>query len=122
MPKVIHFDMEAKDVKRAIDFYKKTFGWKFEKWDGPFDYWLIEAGKDDEPGIGGGLSQSEGSVASIINTIGVDSLDSIIEKITKNGGKIVNPKHVVPGVGYMATFEDTEGNQFGVMQEDESAH
>lgn len=122
MPKVIHFDMEAKDVKRAIDFYKKTFGWKFEKWDGPFDYWLIDAGEDNEPGIGGGLSKSEGTVASIINTIGVDSLDSTIEKITKNGGKIVNPKHVVPGVGYMASFEDTEGNQFGVMQEDESAH
>ncbi|MEJ2249484.1 MAG: hypothetical protein P8Y97_07480 [Candidatus Lokiarchaeota archaeon] len=59
---------------------------------------------------------------SIVNTIGVISLDEIIEKIKKYGGKITNPKHTVPGVGYMATFEDTEGNKFGVMEEDESAH
>ena len=121
MPKIIHFDLEAKDVSRAMKFYQNTFDWKFQKWDDPMDYWLIEAGKEEEPGIGGGLSKSEGSVPSMINTIGVDSLDDTIEKIKRNGGNIVNPKHVVPGVGYMATFEDTEGNQFGVMQEDESA-
>ncbi len=31
------------------------------------------------------------------------------------------PKTTLPGVGYLAYCQDTEGNVFGVMQEDRSA-
>jgi len=31
------------------------------------------------------------------------------------------PKTVVPGIGYSASFEDTEGNLVGLMQDDPSA-
>ena len=57
----------------------------------------------------------------VTNTIDVLSVDEFIGKIEASGGKILMPKMTVPGVGYMAYFEDTEGNTFGIMQADDSA-
>jgi len=56
------------------------------------------------------------------NTIDVPSIDEFIKKIVKAGGKVVAKKTTVPGVGYMAYCADTEGNVFGTMQADPSAH
>lgn len=56
MPKVFHFDLAADDLQRAMDFYKEVYNWQFEKWDDPMEYWLIEAGPEEEAGIGGGLA------------------------------------------------------------------
>ena len=39
MPRITHFDIPADDPARAQKFYKKVFDWKFEKWDGPMDYY-----------------------------------------------------------------------------------
>jgi predicted enzyme related to lactoylglutathione lyase len=38
MPRVVHFEIHAGDPSRAISFYEKLFGWKFQKWDGPVEY------------------------------------------------------------------------------------
>ena len=59
MPKVIWFEIPADDPGRAAKFYEDVFGWKVEKWDGPFDYWLVTTGPDDEPGINGAIMTKE---------------------------------------------------------------
>jgi predicted enzyme related to lactoylglutathione lyase len=56
------------------------------------------------------------------NTIDVPSVDEFAKKVTEQGGKVVVPKMAIPGVGYMAYCMDTEGNVFGIMHEDSSAH
>lgn len=55
------------------------------------------------------------------NIIGVPSVDEYLAKIEKSGGKVVMPKTAIPGVGWFASCQDTEGNVFGIMQEDSSA-
>jgi hypothetical protein len=121
MSRVIHFDLAADDPERAIRFYETVFEWKIEKWDGPMDYWLIMTGPENEPGIDGGLSKRERAEEHTTNTIGVDSVDAYVAKVQESGGQILMPKHAVPGVGYMALCADTEGNVFGLMQEDTTA-
>ena len=120
MPRPVHFELGADDVERAIAFYEKVFGWKFQKWDGPIDYWLIMTGEEGEPGIDGGLGRKSDGLENA-NTIDVPDIDAAIAAITESGGKIVSPKSAVPGVGWMAYCQDTEGNTFGAMQMDESA-
>jgi len=120
MPKINHFEINADNPQRAIDFYKNVFKWKVEKWEGPLDYWIITAGDDDEIGINGGLQKRENKEDKIINYIGVESVNNIVKKVEENGGKILKPKSPIPGVGYYAFFEDTEGNRLGIMEEDES--
>lgn len=120
MPRVVHFEINADDPERAGRFYANVFGWRIEKWAGPLDYWLVMTGEQDEPGIDGGIKQRS-EPQGIVNTVDVPSLDEFVQKVTGSGGKVVQPKTVVPGVGYLAYCEDTEGNIFGMMQRDTSA-
>jgi len=121
MPKVVHFELNVKDVEKTIKFYENVFGWKIEKWEGPMDYWLIMTGEESEPGIGGGLGFEEEGFPKVVNTIAVDNVDEVVKKIEKNSGKILRTKHAVPGVGWLAYFEDTEGIVTGIMQDDPNA-
>jgi len=112
----VHFDMTAEDPERMTAFYSKVFGWSFQKWDGPMDYWMATTG-DGEMGINGGVSQREpGKPAHTVNTISVDSIDASIKAIEAAGGKITMDKHEIPGVGILAHAEDTEGNLIGIIQ------
>jgi predicted enzyme related to lactoylglutathione lyase len=121
MPRVTHFEISANDPDRAVKFYQDVFGWKIEKWEGPVDYWLVTTGSDDQPGINGGIGRRMDPHERTRNSIDVPSVDEFAKKITDSGGKIVVEKMAIPGVGYIAYCEDTEGNVFGIMEEDPSA-
>ena len=121
MGRVVHFELPVDDPERAIKFYTDAFGWNTEKWDGPLDYWLVMTGSEGEPGIDGALTRRGEGVSTVVNTIDVDDVDAAMASIQAAGGKVIAPKITVPGVGYMAYCLDTEGNQFGIMQSDESA-
>jgi uncharacterized protein len=121
MPRVIHFEIQVDQPERAVSFYKTVFGWKIDQWGGPENYWLITTGDDKEMGINGGMMKRTPMPSPTINTIGVSSVDEFASKVTANGGKIIRPKTAIPGVGYFAYCQDTEGNIFGIMQPDETA-
>lgn len=121
MPRVIHFDISADDPERALHFYHDVFGWKSEKWKGPFDYWLINTGEPYQPGIDGGLARRDHPWESITNIIDVASVDEIAARVVANGGMIIQTRRAIPGVGYLVVCKDTEGNVFGIMQMDEPA-
>ncbi len=121
MPRPIHFDMVADDPKRAMKFYETVFGWKFQKWDGPMEYYMATTGDEKEPGINGGISKKGESGMPGMNTIGVPDVDSFSKKVQNGGGKVLQSKTAIPGVGWFATCQDTEGNTFGIIQMDEKA-
>jgi hypothetical protein len=50
--------------------------------------------------------------------ISVPSFEDAVKKIKAAGGEILGPKMTVPSVGYMTYCRDTEGNIFGIMQND----
>jgi len=121
MPRVIHFEIPADDPDRAVAFYKKVFGWKIENWGGPAKYWLITTGEDKEPGINGAIAEKSESVSATTNTVSVQSFDETVKKVAAAGGKVLMPKMAVAGIGYMTYCKDTEGNVFGIMQNDPKA-
>jgi len=121
MPRIVHFEIPAKDPARVRAFYKEVFDWKIEKWQGPVDYWLVMTGKEGTPGIDGGLYTPNDAIGGTINTIEVDNLDIYLTKIKANGGAVVVDKMAVPGVGWMAYCKDIEGTVFGMMQSDPKA-
>ena len=119
MPRVVHFEINAADPEKAVAFYSGVFGWKSEKWEGPFDYWMLTTGAEDEPGINGAIMS--GGRAPIINTIDVASLDEALKAVEAHGGKAVGERQTIPGVGYHIYCADPEGNLFGMMEEDINA-
>lgn len=126
MPRPIHFEIHAQDPERAIRFYGDLFGWNFAKWEGPMDYWLINTGAENEPGINGGLMRrmspppTDGqAVNAFVCTIGVTDLDEVVNKATGTlGGALALPKMPIPHIGWLAYVKDSEGNILGLMQSD----
>ena len=113
---ICHFDISADDPERLKEFYEKLFGWKITKTEGPVDYWLIETG-----GVGGGIAKREKPEDSITNFVCVESVDEYSKKIEDLGGKVIMPKHTVPGYGFMTVFVDPQGNKLGIWEDDKEA-
>jgi uncharacterized protein len=126
MPRVVHFEIHASDPERAIAFYTSLFDWQFHKWDGPVDYWLIQTGSADTPGIDGGMIRRQGvvdgtAVIGYVCTIDVPLVDTAAQRIAELGGTIVVPKMPIPGIGWLAYGKDPDGNIFGIMHRDPNA-
>jgi len=120
--RVVHFDVYADDVDRAIAFYQNVFGWSIEKVEG-MDYWLIKTG-EGEPGIDGGLSKRESPTQGTVPqfgftcTVDVEDAQAAFAAAVAAGGAEIHQPGPVPGVGYLAYVRDTEGNHLGLMQRD----
>ena len=122
MPTVEHMDIAADDIERARTFYTSVFGWKMELAPGMTDYYIIQtAYLDGRQGVGGGLGKRGDDTQKITDYFGVTSIDDYVEKIKQAGGRITLGKTPVEGMGYLANCIDTEGNPFGIWQEDNSA-
>jgi hypothetical protein len=126
MAKVVHFEIHAEDPERAIRFYETVLGWRFQKMAPPHEYWLIETGPADEPGINGGLIRRRGTVdgtavIAYVCTVKVHSVDEVLEKVQKASGHLAAPKMAIPGSGWLLYCKDTEGNVFGLTHDDPAA-
>ena len=132
MNRIIHFEVHAGDPERAVKFYRNVFGWEIHEWVIPGvqmkdenRYWLVTTGPETEPGINGGIvfrrsepPSVERGVNAYVCTIGVANLDESVDKVLKSGGNVMIPRMAVQGIGWWANCRDTEGNIFGMMQED----
>lgn len=117
VPRFAHIDIAADDPARAAGFFAKVFGWKVQKLEGPVPYWLLST--DASPGstaIGGGIAQRDEPWQSVTPTIEVSSADKYAAKIVAARGTIVQPKTLIPGVGHLVSFKDTEGNVFAILE------
>jgi len=127
MPRPVHFEMQADDPQRAINFYQTLFGWEFTEYMPGF-YWLIKTGEPGTPGIDGGMNKrpaptppKESGTNAFVLTVDVPNVDEIITAVEKAGCEIAMPKHAIPTVGWLVYFVDTEGNTVGAMQADPNA-
>lgn len=126
MPNNLHtFAIHADDVSRARRFYEGVFGWKFEAW-GPPDFYLITTGTKQEPGIGGLLQKRHEPLTGtglrgLECTIGVQDVAATAAAVTQHGGQVTMPKALIPTVGWVIRFFDTEGNVVCAGQFDPNA-
>lgn len=120
MPRVVHFELTGPDPAQLVDFYTKAFGWEFGPLKGMPDYWYIRTGDPKAPGINGGLARGE-PIRAVYCCIDVPDLIGALRTVTAAGGRQLQHRRPVPGIGWYATFEDPAGNQFGLMQEDAKA-
>ena len=114
------FEIPALDIKRAIQFYESIFAVKMLEMGEMMG--MKMAGFPAEMGNGkvsGGLVQGpmhKPSTDGCIIYLNADpSIQGIIDRIEKAGGKIVMPKtQISTEIGFMAFFIDTEGNKMGL--------
>jgi uncharacterized protein len=111
------FEIPATEISRTIDFYQEILGIKIEKIEMP----EMQMGVFPYEGqmVTGVIIQAEGykpsadGVTLYLN--GGDNLQIILDKVEKNGGKVLIPKTMhADENGYFAIFLDSEGNKIGL--------
>ena len=130
MSRVIHFEIHAADVQRAVAFYQAVFGWQVQDWSqvAGMPYFGVVTGAEGTPGINGAIMQRQGPnpevggpVAGGVLTLGSEDFDATAAAIAEAGGTVALAKHAIPGMAWQGYFHDTENNVFGVHQPDPQA-
>lgn len=111
------FEIPATEISRAIAFYQAILDIQIEKMDMPemqMGIWPYEGQM-----VTGIIIKAEGYTPSAdgvtIYLNGGDDLQVILDKVEKNGGKMLIPKTpLADESGYFAIFLDSEGNKIGL--------
>src|SRR5687767_13850654 len=108
------FEIPAADIKRASVFYADLLGIEFQFLDlGVLKMALFPS---SDGIVSGALVQHDFYKPSHEGTLvyfnGGDDLSEMLAKVESAGGKVLKPKSMIsPESGYMALFQDTEGNR-----------
>lgn len=111
------FEIPTKDISRATKFYQNIFGIELalnEMESTKMAWFPME---QNTPGAGGSLIKADDYKPSNQGTLVyflVDDIESVVKKINAEGGKILQPKTGIGEHGFIALFEDTEGNRVGL--------
>ncbi len=123
MDPVVHFELPATDIERAMRFYATTFGWQLSRPPGigfafakttevdPKTYGPTAPGR-----INGSVLTRQSVLQHPVITIKVADLDAAVAAAQKNGAKLALGKRDV-GPIWAAYIEDTEGNVIGLVQD-----
>ncbi len=111
------FEIPVKDIERARKFYETVFGTKLtlEEME-PFTMAFFPM-TEGVPGAAGTLIKGESYEPSHAGTVvyfSVDDIEETLRRVNANGGKTLLPKKSIGEYGFIAHFEDIEGNRLAL--------
>lgn len=109
------FEIATHDLDRAQKFYETVFAIKMEPMDMPQLQMRNFPGDGMNGKVSGALVKSgmhkPSKEGTLIYLNANPDLADALSRVEKAGGKVLLPKtHITDDIGYMAFFEDTEGN------------
>lgn len=119
MDRSVHFEILANNPERMAGFYSSAFGYEFKR--DKDEYALADGSVEGGWAVSGRVRPIPDLRVTGTPTMHVRSVDAVLRRIMAAGGRLLVPKKVIPGVGYMAYGEDPEGNAFGIFQPDAAA-
>jgi uncharacterized protein len=112
----VHFEVPAGDTGRSQQFWGSLFGWQFQSMEGPMEYHMGQI--NDQAGVATFPADDGGRGIRVY--FDVEDVNDGIARVKELGGKAEDAAPV-PGHGWFALCEDTEGNEFALWQNDSSA-
>ncbi|MCA9837353.1 MAG: VOC family protein [Trueperaceae bacterium] len=116
MSRINWFEIPVTDMTRATQFYGQIFGITLKADPAMPGYHM--AMFPSQGGVDGALLQGEGytpsKTGSLVYLNGGEDLAKVLNRVEAAGGKILQPKTSIGENGFMAFFEDTEGNKIGL--------
>jgi hypothetical protein len=114
---LVHFEIPADDTEQGRKFWGSLFGWQFEAASpGPFEYHVAQI----SDGTGVAITDMEPGKREARAYFDVDDIHAGIARVRELGGEASDPRPV-PDMGWIAICKDTQGNGFGIWQQDTSA-
>lgn len=117
--KVGWFEIPVKNMKRAMTFYGKLFQIELEEQQfGDLKMAFLPMG-DDSNGAGGSLIEARDhytpSHEGVLIYFSCEDVANELSRVVDAGGEILQTKtRISPEYGYMANFEDSEGNRIAL--------
>jgi predicted enzyme related to lactoylglutathione lyase len=112
---ISHIEFPADDTARAARFYSGLFGWQLGEMPQFPNYLLFSMGTIASAGGAIGLrGQSVGDQLRIY--VEVDAIDDLLPKVAGLGGRVITARTEIPGQGWYAVVEDSEGSQIGLYE------
>ena len=109
------FEIPVVDFARAKKFYEVVLGTELQTMEAMGMTMAFFPADFQNGEIGGGIVTGNGSEpsnkGSLVYLNGGEDLSTPLSRIEAAGGKIVLPKTSIGPNGFMAHFEDTEGNK-----------
>lgn len=113
------FEIPVHDMERAITFYEAVFDTRLQRHtiDNFEMAWF--PWNEDARGAGGTLAKSGDqytpSHEGVLIYFSSEELSRELNRVEAAGGRVLQPKtEITPEIGYMALFEDTEGNRLAL--------
>jgi len=108
---VVHVEIPAANVEAAAKFYQDLLGWKIQ----PvleMKYTMWEAAD----GSGGGFPEvsADSPAGQVLVYIDSDDIEADLKNVKKLGGKVLQEKTEIPGMGWFGMFKDPTGNVLGL--------
>ena len=108
------FEIPVKNIARATSFYEDVLQCKLSTQDfGNLKMAWFPSSRD-APGSTGSLVEQESYIPSHEGSMvyfTVDDIEISLSRVVASGGKILNPKKSIGEFGFVAHFEDSEGNR-----------
>jgi len=115
-----YFEIPVNDLDRAIRFYTEVFGYEFERTSVDSNEMAWFPINEAASGISGALAKGESYVPSTKGTLvyfNTDNIDQVLSRVNSNGGKTLYPKTSIGELGWVAEFEDSEGNRIALYSQ-----
>jgi uncharacterized protein len=116
---VTYFEIPVNDLERAIKFYSVVFGCDFECLEIDGNDMAYFPAFADAPGITGALAKGESYVPSRQGSrlyFSSADIDESLRRVELAGGQTVYAKTSIGELGWVAEFEDSEGNCIALSQ------
>jgi len=117
MNAVTWFEIPAAKLARAKKFYERVLGITLTHLDmGPAAMETFP-NEQEAPGCGGALVMTDGYTPSHEGTLvyfEVSDIAGTLAKVGAEGGRTLVPKMEIGEFGFIALFQDTEGNRLGL--------
>jgi uncharacterized protein len=111
---ITHIEFPADDTERARRFYSELFGWQFRAMEGFDGYFLFNTGSAEAGGAIGERGRSTGERTRLY--VETDSIDAVLPRVPELGGEVLVEKTEIPGQGWYAVINDSEGNELGLYE------
>jgi hypothetical protein len=115
-PLIAWFEIPVSDLDRATRFYEAVFGRPLnrERIDG-YDMAMFAGADGPEGALVKGDAYVPGKAGPILY-FRVSDVDSVLKRASAAGGRILYPKKDIGPNGWVAEFEDSEGNRIALLQ------
>lgn len=116
---VVYFEIPVRDMDRAIKFYKAVFSFKFHKEVIDHNLMALFPFSEENSGISGALAKGEiykPTKDGVIIYFRTTNMEKTLNLAVENGGKVLYPITSNGALGFVAEFEDSEGNQIALHQ------